>query len=150
MKTASKIFIIIGIIANVILTVLSFTYWPYEYQSLIVSIRIIYIIISIISLIFGCIAFQTMEEENKSIAVGIFCIIFCSKLGGIFYLCWRPSPKASKENDLSTNSSIGVVENKSISDDIEQKLATLNKLRDENLISPEEYAEKRKELLDRI
>ncbi len=150
MKTASKTFIIIGIIANVLLAILSFVYSPYEYQSFIVSIRIIYIVISIISLIIGCIAFQTMEEENKSVAVGVFCIIFCSKLGGIFYLCWRPSIKTSKENNSISKPIMPEVENDSKNEGIEQKLITLNKLRDEGLISPEEYDVKRKELLDRI
>lgn len=149
MKIASKIFIIIGIIVNVLLAIFSFVYSPYEYQSFIVTIRIFYIVISIISLIIGCIAFQTMEEENKSVAIGVFCIIFCSKLGGIFYLCWRPSPKASKESN-SSESVIPVLEKDFMKEDVEQKLITLNKLRDEGLISPEEYDVKRKELLDRI
>lgn len=60
MKTAAKVFIIIGMI---------FGFWY------------------ILPLIFGAIALKKMKTQKPSVGFGVCIILFCSVLGGIFLLC---------------------------------------------------------------
>ncbi len=60
MKTAAKVFIILGMIAG---------FW------------------SILPLIFGIIALNKMKTEKPSTGLSVCVLLFCSLLGGIFLLC---------------------------------------------------------------
>lgn len=71
MKTASRIFIILGMVLNFSIN------W----------------ILGVIGAAIGIIALVSLAKGQKSIAFGIVTILFCSVLGGIFYLCWKPDEK---------------------------------------------------------
>ena len=60
MKTAAKVFIIIGMITGAI---------------------------AILPLIFGIIALKKMKTEKPSTGLSVCVLLFCSLLGGIFLLC---------------------------------------------------------------
>lgn len=60
MKTAAKVFIILGMIVG---------FWY------------------ILPLIFGAIALKKMKTEKPSVGLSVCVLIFCSLLGGIFLLC---------------------------------------------------------------
>ena len=60
MKTAAKIFIIIGMIVG---------FW------------------TILPLVFGIIALKQMKTQKPSTGISVCVLLFCSLLGGIFLLC---------------------------------------------------------------
>ena len=62
MKTAAKVFIIIGMIVG---------------------------FYTILPIIFGAIALKKMKTEKPSVGFSVCVLIFCSVLGGIFLLCSR-------------------------------------------------------------
>ncbi len=64
MKTAAKVFIIIGMVVG---------FWL------------------ILPLIFGGIALSQMKTKKPSIGISICVLLFCSLLGGIFLLCSNES-----------------------------------------------------------
>ena len=64
MKTAAKVFIIIGMITEC---------WM------------------ILPLIFGIIALNQMKTQKPSTAISVCVLLFCSLLGGIFLLCSNES-----------------------------------------------------------
>lgn len=68
MRTASFIFILIGMVTNF------FTMGCW----------------AVIGVVVGLIAMICLSEDNKNIAVGILTLIFTSLLGGIFFLAWTP------------------------------------------------------------
>ena len=63
MKTAAKVFIIIGMIVG---------FW------------------TILPLIFGIIALKKMKTEEPSTGLSVCVLLFCNVLGGIFLLCSKP------------------------------------------------------------
>jgi len=63
MKTAAKVFIIIGMIVG---------FW------------------TILPLIFGIIALKKMKTEKPSTGLSVCVLLFCNVLGGIFLLCSKP------------------------------------------------------------
>ena len=70
MKTAAKIFIIIGMITG---------FWM------------------ILPLVFGIIALKQMSTKKPSTGISVCVLLFCSLLGGIFLLCskdeeYNPAP----------------------------------------------------------
>ncbi|MBQ8409675.1 MAG: hypothetical protein IJY39_12525 [Clostridia bacterium] len=69
MKTAAKVFIIIGMIVG---------FWY------------------ILPLIFGAIALKKMKTEKPSVGFSVCVLIFCSVLGGIFLLCSKDEEYAPK------------------------------------------------------
>ncbi len=70
MKTAAKVFIIIGMICG---------FWM------------------ILPIIFGAIALKKMKAGKPSVGFSVCVLIFCSTLGGIFLLCSRASEYPSVE-----------------------------------------------------
>ena len=64
MKTAAKVFIIIGMIAG---------FWY------------------VLPLIFGAIALKKMKTAKPGVGFSVCVLIFCSALGGIFLLCSKAS-----------------------------------------------------------
>lgn len=63
MKTAAKVFIIIGMIIG---------FW------------------SILPLVFGIIALKKMKTEKPSTGLSVCVLLFCNILAGIFLLCSKP------------------------------------------------------------
>lgn len=63
MKTAAKVFIIIGMITGCV---------------------------AILPLIFGIIALKKMKTEKPSTGLSVCVLLFCSLLGGVFLLCSKP------------------------------------------------------------
>lgn len=76
MKTASDVFTIIGIIANVIVAIC---------YSLMGPVCAVFWVLALLSLIFGLCG---LASPNKSIGLGVAMLIFVNVLSGIFYLCW--------------------------------------------------------------
>jgi hypothetical protein len=68
MKTAAKVFIIIGMIVG---------FWY------------------VLPLIFGIIALKKMKTEKPSVGLSVCVLLFCNTLGGIFLLCSKPEEYAA-------------------------------------------------------
>lgn len=77
MKTASNIFSIIGMAANVIVAAVQ------SYQA--PAYCWIYWILAVLSVIFGIAA---CASSSKSIGIGVCALLFVNIFSGIFYLCW--------------------------------------------------------------
>ncbi len=77
MKTASTVFTIIGMIANLIVAI--------TYTSMMPGICMILRIIAVLCWILGI---SSIASSKKSVALGIAMIFFVNVLSGVFYLCW--------------------------------------------------------------
>ena len=77
MKTASFIFILIGMVTNF------FTMGCW----------------AIIGVVVGLLAMTFLAEDNKNTAVGVLTLIFTSLLGGIFFLAWNPPVNNEKREN---------------------------------------------------
>lgn len=123
MKTASKVFIIIGMIFGCI--------W-------------------VIPLIVGFVALSklgTARCKNDLTAIAVLTLLFCSLLGGIFMLCI--SDEELKANNAAPNKSATVTpETKDNKNDLAANLEKINKLKEQGLIDEKEYKELRKRTID--
>lgn len=77
MKTASFIFILIGMVTNF------FTMGTW----------------AVIGVVVGLLEMTFLADDNKSIAVGVLTCIFTSLLGGIFFLAWTPTANNKKREN---------------------------------------------------
>ena len=68
MKVAAIIFMVLGILANFIYSIL----------------------LGVIGAIVGIIAIITLANDKKSVAVGVLSLLLTGFIGGILYLCWNP------------------------------------------------------------
>ncbi len=75
MKTAAKIFIIVGMICG---------FW------------------TVLPIIFGAIALKKMKAGKPTVGFSVCVLLFCSTLGGIFLLCSKESEYASVEAPVET------------------------------------------------
>lgn len=80
MRTASKVFTIIGWITGAILAFSSIS----EFGAL----SILFFITWFVGIIVGI---ASMVSEEKKIGLGVALILFVNPLSGIFYLCWDGS-----------------------------------------------------------
>ena len=81
-KTPALIMIIIGFV----LTIISFISSMIIYE--IYTLFIMLIVASIITFTFGMLS---LKNDQKSILIGVFLILFCGVVGGILYLVWEPN-----------------------------------------------------------
>ena len=129
MKTAAKIFIILGMIV---------TFWL------------------IVPIIVGIIALQKMEEATSHkdiVGIGVVTLIFCSVLGGIFMLLIPDSEFASADqNQTNSNITEGSVANSYVTSsqksDWYERLVKLKELYDQGIISEEDFISKKQEILN--
>lgn len=77
MKIASRVFCIIGLVANTFLMINFMRVYP--------SVLVIWIILLVLSLVFSIWGIAT---KTKSIALGVCLILFTNVFAGVFYLCW--------------------------------------------------------------
>lgn len=113
MKTAAKVFIIIGMIFQFFF---------------------------ILPIVFGILALRELDEGKKSTWLGVCLILFCSTLGGVFFLISDvDQKKTSKTKQIETNH-----------DEHVDLLRRYKQLLDDGVITQEEYDEKRREILDRM
>ncbi len=82
MKTASNVFAIIGMIANIIVAI-CYTQ-PLMQQGSIWLIAVFWAL-AVLSAILGICG---LARADKSIALGVAMLIFVNIFSGIFYLCW--------------------------------------------------------------
>jgi hypothetical protein len=82
MKTASNVFSIIGMIANVIVAI-CYTQ-PLTQQGNIPLVAVFWSL-AVLSVIFGIIA---CASSRKSIGIGVCALLFVNIFSGVFYLCW--------------------------------------------------------------
>ncbi len=82
MKTASNVFTIIGMIANVIV-VICYTQ-PLAQQGNIAVVALFWIL-ALASVIIGICG---LASSSRSVGLGVLILLFVNVLSGIFYLCW--------------------------------------------------------------
>ena len=87
MKTASNVFSIIGMIANVIVAI-CYTQ-PLTQQGNIPLVALFWVL-AILAVILG---FCGLASSKKSVGLGVAMLIFVNILSGIFYLCWDDEAK---------------------------------------------------------
>ncbi len=128
MKTASKIFIILGMIVE---------FWL------------------IIPLIVGILALSKINSatsKNDLTATGIFTILFCSVLGGIFMLC-IPEEELAKNKAPQIEQPLNLPtpqQNRPLNDsELAAELEKINKLKQQGLITEEEYKTLRQRVIDK-
>ena len=104
----------------------------------------VFIILSMIGLCFlivpiivGAIALHKLEKatsKNDLIVIGVLTILFCSVIGGILMLCMS-------EDELLSNRHVVAIEKKNAesTSDLITKIDHLKKLKDDGVISEEEY-----------
>lgn len=124
MKTAAKVFIILGIV---------FTFYL------------------IVPIIIGVIALNKLENvQNKDELTGIaICtLLFCSLLGGIFMLC---IPDTEFNSTIgATNGNFEQPREDNRFSDVTKNLSQLKKLLDDGIITQDIYEEKRKKYIENI
>ena len=109
MKTATKVFLILGMIGTIIGDVYSIVSgFMLVSTSGIYSLYIIFGLIGLaISIIVGSYTLKSVSDNDKKIGWGIASIIFVGLIGGILYLCWDPYEgyKTTKTNNNRVNNS---------------------------------------------
>lgn len=124
MKTAAKVFIILGIV---------FTFYL------------------IVPLIIGVIALNKLENvqnKDKLTGIAICTLLFCSLLGGIFMLC-IPDTEFNSTIGATNGNFEQPREDKRFSD-VTKNLSQLKKLLDDGIITQDIYEEKRKKYIENI
>ncbi|HBF67747.1 MAG TPA: hypothetical protein DDW20_00280 [Firmicutes bacterium] len=155
MKIASYAFVIIGMIIALVSGITG-TIVIFDCSNpLYIFLCLLSIIYSICSIVIGFITLWSLYNEEKKKIIGFLCIFICSLLGGIFYFCWEPISYAALARRASSKklrniNNINSAERNLSDSEIAQKLAELKKLRDDNLISQEEYIRKRRDFLSRL
>ena len=84
MKGCTIAFVIIGTILTIVVGIIGY---PAAKQ---LNIGWFYILLIILSTIFGIIGLVTLGNNTKSIFIGIMLLLFNGLIGGILYLCWDP------------------------------------------------------------
>lgn len=135
MKTAAKVFIILGMVFGFIL---------------------------ILPIIFGALSLSKINsatEKSQLVGLGVCTLLFCSILGGIFMLC-IPDSELSPATANSTPTNSTPIQNNYISntkdnnksdvENVADSLTKLKNLKDAGTISDEEFEKMKKELLNKI
>ena len=123
MKTAAKVFLIIGMILGFYL---------------------------IFPIVLGSITIRKINEAKSSEELtkwGIISIFLVSTLGGIFVLCIKDEDLLSDNNSDNFEE---VVDENVIYDNPSQRLIELKELKDEGIIDENTYQEKRKKYLEEL
>ena len=131
MKTAAKVFIILGMIFGCI---------------------------AILPLIFGGIGLSKInsaKDRSELVGMGVCVLLFCSLLGGIFMLCIPNEQLAGAGAGAGAQNQQVVVDvhptqTKQSDDDATEKLAKLKNLKDSGAISDEEFERMKKDILAKV
>lgn len=131
MKTAAKVFIILGMIFGCI---------------------------AILPLIFGGIGLSKInsaKDRSELVGMGVCVLLFCSLLGGIFMLCIPNEQLAGAGAGAGAQNQQVVVDvhptqTKQTDDDTTEKLAKLKNLKDSGAISDEEFERMKKDILAKV
>ena len=112
-------------------------------------------VIGFIGLVVYLSALKSIRNNDKRIALGVFLIIFCGIIGGIFYLIWEPDTIADtvvtvNNNDGSVISTTEYVQMVEESDDPYQQLKKLRDLLDRGIIDKQTYDEKAKKYIKKL
>lgn len=127
MKTAAKVFIILGMIFGCI---------------------------AILPLIFGGIGLSKInsaKDRSELVGMGVCVLLFCSLLGGIFMLC-IPNEQLAGAGEQNQQVVVDVhpTQTKQSDDDATEKLAKLKNLKDSGAISDEEFERMKKDILTKV
>ena len=172
MKKAAIAFVIVGIIMTIVIGIYQIVTGPqayantyYEqfgkdltdsqYASVVVTYSVMGSLSIIFALLFGGLALFDLFKNKKRTWVGVCALLFCGLLGGILYLCYKPSeiyirphqhtePKVADFNDDSDYY-------KNRFDDEMKKMELLEKykeMHDKGILTDAEYEEKKNELLN--
>ena len=131
MKTAAKVFIILGMIFGCI---------------------------AILPLIFGGIGLSKInsaKDRSELVGMGVCVLLFCSLLGGIFMLCIPNEQLAGAgvgagEQNQQVVVDVHPTQTKQTDDDTTEKLAKLKNLKDSGAISDEEFERMKKDILAKV
>ena len=131
MKTAAKVFIILGMIFGCI---------------------------AILPLIFGGIGLSKInsaKDRSELVGMGVCVLLFCSLLGGIFMLCIPNEQLAGAGAGAGAQNQQVVVDvhptqTKQSDDDATEKLAKLKNLKESGAISDEEFERMKKDILAKV
>lgn len=133
MKTAAKVFIIIGMVIG---------FWM------------------ILPLIFGGLALSKINsatQKEELVGFGVCALLFCSMVGGILMLCIPESElnpttttKTSTVDVTSESTTAHNDTNKTSTDNVAESLRKLNALKESGTISDEEFEKMKKDVLSRI
>lgn len=139
MKTAAKVFIWIGLIGGAIL------------------------IFPLIIGVFALNKIDTATSKNDLVGMGVATLLLCSTLGGIFMLLitdeelnntYSNKQQNSQNNQQSfentTNSFVKPTPTQSRAESAMDRLVKLSKMKEENLITEEEYKQLKQEILKEI
>ena len=139
MKTAAKVFIWIGLIGGAIF------------------------IFPLIIGIFALNKIDTATSKNDLVGMGVATLLLCSTLGGIFMLLitdeelnntYNNKKQNSQNNQQSsentTNSFVKPTPTQSRAESAMDRLVKLSKMKEENLITEEEYKQLKQEVLKEI
>lgn len=127
MKTAAKVFIILGMIFGCI---------------------------AILPLIVGGIGLSKInsaKDRSELVGIGVCVLLFCSLLGGIFMLC-IPNEQLAGADEQNQQVVVDVhpTQTKQSDDDATEKLAKLKNLKDSGAISDEEFERMKKDILAKV
>lgn len=127
MKTAAKVFIILGMIFGCI---------------------------AILPLIVGGIGLSKLnsaKDRSELVGIGVCVLLFCSLLGGIFMLC-IPNEQLAGAGEQNQQVVVDVhpTQTKQSDDDATEKLAKLKNLKDSGAISDEEFERMKKDILAKV
>lgn len=127
MKTAAKVFIILGMIFGCI---------------------------AILPLIVGGIGLSKInsaKDRSELVGIGVCVLLFCSLLGGIFMLC-IPNEQLAGAGEQNQQVVVDVhpTQTKQSDDDVAEKLAKLKNLKDSGAISDEEFERMKKDILAKV
>ncbi len=127
MKTAAKVFIILGMIFGCI---------------------------AILPLIVGGIGLSKInsaKDRSELVGIGVCVLLFCNLLGGIFMLC-IPNEQLAGAGEQNQQVVVDVhpTQTKQSDDDATEKLAKLKNLKDSGAISDEEFERMKKDILAKV
>ena len=156
MKKVSIIFIYISIVLLSLLITFFFIFAltgiiyyatdPYYNDALNFGMFLVYMILAIIFCVVGITVgvltlkrLKVAKTKNEMLSLSILCLIFCNIISGILLLCME-------DKDFDENF-VEAPQGNSINK-LEEKLLKLEKMKNDGLITQEEYVELRKKAID--
>ncbi len=87
MKVCAIVFNILGMVITLISSILNIS--TAETTSLVW----VYVVLLVLCLITGSLALISLGKNKKSVAIGVFALLFNGLIGGILYLSWKPESR---------------------------------------------------------
>ena len=150
MKTAAKVFLILGIVGFSIAAFIVFIamFFAFATAGPMALLFLLYVLIALVPVVIDSVALKKLNKashKSELTGISIAVLIFGGLIAGILMLCLDEKDFDGYEETSATSSSKKKENNP---ENLEAKLVELKKLHDNGTLSDDEYVSARKKIID--